>query len=221
MNMNSNGGPFTFYAMNPDRDQLYNLSLIPPGNSCIAGITEVVRSSGSSNSHLVGFSDACTDTWLWSADLSNATVRSNYARTWTWNDTGTPFTDEIVQLRIIDNGSNCFAGYIFNFNTSAWELKATRCGNSGFPLGYAYWENFGGTQESPNPQCFSMAGSYVWQIRGIQFRYGIGNWSTITANDINGILSDSQYCFNIVALYQIVTGTQPQLFKIRAAGITY
>lgn len=212
---------FAFTAVSPDEEQNWYLQIIPPGQSCVSFIISHLKYAGSGTQyHQMAFQNDCTGGIIWNADLTNASNRSNYIRTFNWNDTGTAYNSDDVEVRIINTSGNCFSGYIYNFNTAVYDLKASACGSTGNSYGGAYFIDTGGTQDAPNAYCPGLAPSQVVHIRGIQYRYGVGNWSNITSGDISTLVNDTMYCFNTTSQYWRVDPAV-HAFKFKTAFTAY
>lgn len=215
-----NPPPFTLSATSPDRYQVLFSSQIHPYNSCFQAEVIHERFVGGATTHKLAFYNWCGGS-LWGVnDLTNATFRSKYVRTNTWNDTGTAFQDENIDIRVYNDVNNNWLGQAYNYNTGAWDTLASISGN---PTNTASYISFGddGVENASGDYCPTLYPWGIAQIRGIQkFNNVTRTWSTIGSGDIQGYFQDpNMYCFTN-NVWQLKT-PNPWQFKIVPYGVSY
>lgn len=216
------GSPPAFFFTNksPDVYQAFFSSQIHPVNGCLQA--EVLHE------HLVGFGTTHKfQVYNWcspgvgtsySISLLDSTFRGKYVRTNTWNDTGTAFQDENIDVRVYNTTGTTWVAQIYNYNTSTYDTLVTKSGTSINNEGSANFGDAGYTQDSPGAYCPTLYPWGVMQIRGIQ-KLVSGTWSFITAGDIYAYYTDSMYCFS--SSQYMSTTPQPYQFKVLPFGVAY
>ena len=214
---------FAFSLKSPDVFQMFASSAIHPKGSCIsANVWHRRYVGGSTTAHEFVMSNFCSGgvqsgTWTW--DMTNITVRSKYVRTNTYNDTGTSFQDEVIELRVIktDTPSNQWTVYLYNFNTSAYDFIAQKSGTILETQGWA-WIGDGGYTQDPTMSCPTLYPWGIMQMRAIQKRVS-GSWSNIGSGDITSNITDSWPCLSTNNYQE--RRTIAYQFKIEPYGVAY
>lgn len=191
---------FTFPTKSPDVYQHFS-SQLHPKNSCVQlnVLQERIVGSGTTT-HKIEMVNWCagaiSGTWLF--DLTNATFRSSYVRTISYNDTGTSFQDEVIDTRIYQTnaGTNQWTMALYNYTTSTWDVKTTSQGTVAQPSGYVDIGDGGYTQD-PTIACPTLYPWGIMELRGIQKRTtSTGVWANIAAGDITGTIADAWPCLS-------------------------
>jgi len=214
---------FAFSLKNPDVLQKFASSQIRPKGSCVsAEVTHerLVGASVTTHKLIVGVWCNGTQSGTITSDITDSTFRSKYVRTNSYNDTGTSFQDEVIEMRVIltDAPTNTWAVYLYNFNTSAYGFLASKSGTALSTDGFVDIGDGGYTQD-PTMSCPTLYPWGIMQIRAIQKRVS-GSWSTIGSSDITGTIADSWPCLVGTSNYQ-ERRTIPYQFKIEPYGAAY
>lgn len=190
------GYQFQLYNKTGSPAQSFYTSQIRPKDSCIeADVLHTLNTSTGAVSHTFGVYNWCTGQWVVTYDIKNdATFRSKYAMMMTWNDTGVPFNDEVLEVRVVNYSTSPvqWAVYLYNQQTATYDLITVVTGGTAVQ-GYLTFESVGATMDAPNAYCPNFNYSHTFQIRGIQLRHGPGVWSTLTANDFTYI-ANTMHC---------------------------
>lgn len=113
---------------------LYAPTLLPPNNSPAESVTIYRRYSGSSSTQRAwGVYNHVSGSWtVWKA--IDATFLSKYVRNFPeWG--GQLYYTEIDKV-----GPNTWSVYLYNFNTSLWEIQTTITGTGPYANGWDFWE---------------------------------------------------------------------------------
>ena len=211
---------FSFSAKSPDVWQMFATQLHPK-NSCLQvnGWHQRTAGVGQATTHTILVYDWCSQTYIYSAYLTNATIRSNYVRTISYNDTGFAFQDEVFDTRIVQTnvGTNQWTAYLFNYNTGLWDQIAQAAGTPVQAVGYVDIGDGGYTQD-PTMSCPTLYPWGIMEIRGIQKRIS-GVWSYISASDITGTIADPWPCLTANVYQQ--KSSIPYQIKIGPQGFPY
>lgn len=189
------GTAFTLYNKTGLPAQKFYTGQMKPVNSCLeADISHTLNTSTGVTSHLLEVTDRCSSHY-YSADIkNNATWRSKYAQVLSFNDTGTAFNDEVVEIRIVrvSVSPEQWGAYLYNKTTAAYDQVLLATGS--LPSdGWLTFEDIGATQDAPGAYCPNFNYAHTFQIRGIQQRYGAGTWVNITSSSFY-YFADSMYC---------------------------
>jgi hypothetical protein len=218
------GSPPAFYfpAKSPDVLQMYTTQ-VHPRNSCFsASVWQVHQANSGTTSHTLQVSSFCgvgAQSGNTTYDLTDATFRSKYVRTLSYNDTGVAFQDEVIDIRVVltNAPTNRWSLYIYNFNTSTYDWLYWKEGTSGQVSGYVRIGDGGYTQD-PTMSCPTLYPWGIMQARGIQKRVA-GVWSLIGSGDITGTIADSWPCITTNNYKQ--TSPYPYQLKILPYGAGY
>lgn len=214
---------FAFATKSPDVYQHF-ASQVHPKNSCIQVnvIQERIVGSGTTT-HFIEVANWCSGavSGTWYFDLTNATFRSSYVRTISYNDTGFAFQDEVIDVRIYQTnvGTNQWTMALYNYTTSTWDVKTTSQGTAIQPGGYVDVGDGGYTQDA-TMSCPTLYPWGIWEIRGIQKRTtATGVWANIVAGDITTNIANNWPCIN-TNNYDVKVST-PYQIKVGPDGFTY
>lgn len=218
----ANGSPpnFAFSAFSPDTvDQVWQFRILPQA-SCINAGTEFERYPGASTGRVFYVENTCTGNRLTQTSLSDATFRSKYVRTNTWNDTGTAFQDETYDLRVFKISTvPVWQVQIYNYNTSSYDFVINVTGAGTTTNGSIEFTDSGGTQQATGQYCPTLYAWSIVQMRGLQrYTYSSGTWTTLSSGDVS-YYNDTAYCFTN-NVYKVTT-PHPYQWKLLPYGATY
>lgn len=211
--------PFAFTAQSPDSFWQVFRFAVQPINSCLDAGIEHMRAPGSFTANRFYIYNWCVSpaAYISTIPLTDAAFRGKYVRLNTWNDTGTAFQDETLQVQVVKSGANTWNTYLYNYSTSVWDLIASRNGtySANTSSVFSYVDD-GSTQDAP-AYCPTLYPWGILQFRGMQ-KHISGVWSALATSDITTIL-DNSYCF----ANNIYDSTQPNPWqlKIRPYGVAY
>lgn len=217
---NAGGSPptFSFTSFSPDNVDQDWVFRIYPAYSCVEAGTEFWRQIGGATTAKFYVVDTCNGTYVYSISVTDATWRGKYARTNTWNDTGTSFQDENYDVRIIKPSAlPSWQVQLYNYSTSTWDFVVNVSGTGASATGAVEFVDNGGTQQATGKYCPTLYAWNVLQMRGLQRRLS-GTWYTIGSGDIS-YYNDIEYCFTNNT-YKITT-PQPYQWKMLPYGASY
>lgn len=213
----ASGSPPHFYfpAKSPDVYQEFTQYLYPR-NACIrAQVTHKhVAGSGTTQNRLE-FVDLTTG-GIGYFDLTDAAFRAQSVRNITYNDTGTAFQDDVVDVRVYNTSGNTWVGEVWDFNLSIWRTyKTVTCTRN--ETGYVDIGDQGYTQD-PTMSCPTLYPWNLLQIRGIK-KYSGGTWNFITSGDITYYEADNWPC--ITANQYMVASPYVYQIKLKPYGTSF
>lgn len=213
---------FAFTAKSPDVFQYFAEQVHPKNGCMVVDVIQQKVANVAGTTHTLVLGNFCTGGTYnggpVSFDLTNATFRSTYVRTNTYNDTGTAYQDEVVDVRLVQTnaGTNEWSFYIYNATTAAWDFKTSISGTTTQAAGYIDIGDGGYTQDA-TMSCPTLYPWGILEIRGIQLRKS-GVWNWMAAGDINSNIADSWPCLT-TNNYQ--ERTSANFYKLEPYGVGY
>lgn len=202
----------------PYREILLGHSMRAP-NSCLeVAMAHHRHSGGMQNS--IGIGQWCGGGSYIYFQVMDTTWADKYARVrstvnYAYPDETMTYDDEMfrVMLKKTSASPNCWSAYLYNYNTTSWDIvgsPSSVCGTPSPTYGWVVFDLFD-FNVSPYPSCGAIGTYNVLQTREIMKQTSIGgSWSYATASDLTQNQSPGGHAFcNNSAWWFNVTWSSP------------